>query len=235
MHRRDRRDHAHRPVASQAARRDGAGVVRPAGPAANRRQRDRPARRLRRRQRRLLHQRRPDGARTPRARTTVLRDPTLVSEEPVSALYGKLFKLGRHGGVREIADLWRFENENNPDAEAATRRRLQPGRRLRRPTGASSSPTPAATASCGSGASAGSRRSPCSRTSRTRPRSALPDVQAVPTGVVKGPDGALYMSQLTGFPFLPAAANVFRIDPRTGARDDLRVGLHERDRPRLRA
>ena len=40
----------------------------------------------------------------------------------------------------------------------------------------------------------------------------------MPTGVVKGPDGALYMSQLTGFPFLPASASVYRIDPRTGAR-----------------
>ena len=40
----------------------------------------------------------------------------------------------------------------------------------------------------------------------------------MPTGVVKGPDGALYMSQLTGFPFLPESASVYRIDPRTGAR-----------------
>ena len=41
-------------------------------------------------------------------------------------------------------------------------------------------------------------------------------MQAVPTGVVKGPDGALYMSQLTGFPFPVGAANVYRIDPRSG-------------------
>ena len=41
-------------------------------------------------------------------------------------------------------------------------------------------------------------------------------MQAVPTGVVKGPDGALYMSQLTGFPFPVGAANVYRIDPWSG-------------------
>ena len=41
-------------------------------------------------------------------------------------------------------------------------------------------------------------------------------MQTVPTGVVKGPDGALYMSQLTGFPFPVGAANVYRIDPRSG-------------------
>ena len=42
-------------------------------------------------------------------------------------------------------------------------------------------------------------------------------MQAVPTGVVRGPDGALYMSQLTGFPFPIGGANVYRVDPRTGA------------------
>ncbi len=41
-------------------------------------------------------------------------------------------------------------------------------------------------------------------------------MQTVPTGVVKGPDGALYMSQLTGFPFPFGGASVFRVNPRTG-------------------
>jgi hypothetical protein len=36
--------------------------------------------------------------------------------------------------------------------------------------------------------------------------------QAVPTEVVLGPDGALYISQLTGFPFTVGAAKVFRWD-----------------------
>ena len=42
------------------------------------------------------------------------------------------------------------------------------------------------------------------------------DMQAVPTGIVEGPDGAYYMSQLTGFPFPVGGANVYRINPRTG-------------------
>ncbi len=42
------------------------------------------------------------------------------------------------------------------------------------------------------------------------------DMQSVPTGLVEGPDGAYYMSQLTGFPFPVGGANVYRIDPRTG-------------------
>lgn len=39
-----------------------------------------------------------------------------------------------------------------------------------------------------------------------------PAYQAVPTGVDVGPDGATYVGQLTGFPFVPGAAQVFRLD-----------------------
>jgi hypothetical protein len=41
--------------------------------------------------------------------------------------------------------------------------------------------------------------------------------QAVPTSVTVGPDGAYYVGQLTGFPFTPGAAKIYRIDPNTGA------------------
>jgi hypothetical protein len=44
-----------------------------------------------------------------------------------------------------------------------------------------------------------------------------PTYQAVPTTVATGPDGAFYVGQLTGFPFPPGAANVYRVDPTTGA------------------
>ena len=45
-----------------------------------------------------------------------------------------------------------------------------------------------------------------------------PDIpmQAVPTSVVEGPDHQYYVSQLTGFPFPPGGANVYRVDPRSG-------------------
>lgn len=36
---------------------------------------------------------------------------------------------------------------------------------------------------------------------------------AVPTSVTRGPDGALYVSVLTGAPFLPGAASVYRVVP----------------------
>ena len=48
---------------------------------------------------------------------TVLRDPTLVSEEPISRLYGTLLKFPKHGFPRLVADVWRFERDVNPDEE----------------------------------------------------------------------------------------------------------------------
>jgi hypothetical protein len=50
-----------------------------------------------------------------RGGATVLRDPTLVSEEPISRLYGTLRLITRHGGSLKIADIWRNELEHNPD------------------------------------------------------------------------------------------------------------------------
>ena len=38
-------------------------------------------------------------------------------------------------------------------------------------------------------------------------------MQAVPTSVVRGPDGAYYVGTLTGFPFVPGKANVWRVVP----------------------
>lgn len=43
-----------------------------------------------------------------------------------------------------------------------------------------------------------------------------PTFQFVPTAVKVGTDGALYVGGLTGFPYPAGAANVFRLDPKTG-------------------
>jgi hypothetical protein len=50
-------------------------------------------------------------------------------------------------------------------------------------------------------------------------------MNAVPTGVVRGPDGAYYMSQLTGFPFPIGGAKVFRVNARTGAASPYATGF----------
>lgn len=43
-----------------------------------------------------------------------------------------------------------------------------------------------------------------------------PRFESVPTTVALGPDGATYVGQLTGFPYVVGAANVYRLDPVTG-------------------
>jgi hypothetical protein len=40
-----------------------------------------------------------------------------------------------------------------------------------------------------------------------------PWIESVPTAVARGPDGALYVGQLTGFPFVQGLANVYRVVP----------------------
>lgn len=42
-----------------------------------------------------------------------------------------------------------------------------------------------------------------------------PVFSSVPTAIAVGPDGDYYIGQLTGFPFPPGAANVYRFDPTT--------------------
>lgn len=147
----------------------------------------------------------------------VLRDPTLVSEDPVSALYGTLLKVRKHGHVRQVADLWAFENQNNPDAEVGTAE-------------VDSNPVDVL-ARHGRFVVADAGGNTLLRVSRggevellslfpnvptPGPGGAVIPMNAVPTGVVAGPDRALYMSQLTGFPFPVGGAQIFRVDPHTG-------------------
>jgi hypothetical protein len=40
-----------------------------------------------------------------------------------------------------------------------------------------------------------------------------PMIEAVPTSLARGPDGALYVGQLTGFPFVQGLASVYRVVP----------------------
>lgn len=47
----------------------------------------------------------------------------------------------------------------------------------------------------------------------------------VPTGVTFGADGTIYVSLLTGFPFLPGASKVVTVDPESGEVSDYATGL----------
>ena len=154
----------------------------------------------------------------PNSQVPVLRDPTLVAEEPISRLFGTLLGTGRHGRARVLADLWRFEADNNPDEEVGT-------------AGIDSNPVDVYADRKGIvvADAGGNTLLRVSRRGAVSVLALFPNVfqpnpfggddvpmNAVPTGVVRGPDGAYYMSQLTGFPFPIGGASIFRVDPRTG-------------------
>ena len=156
---------------------------------------------------------------------TVLRDPTLVAEEPVSARYGTLLHINKKNRARKVADLWRYERDENPDATVGNPKIdsnavdvLPRGGRL-------------IVADAGSNSILRVKRNGKISTVTTFPNVDTPSpagvipMQAVPTGVVNGPGKALYVSQLTGFPFPVGGASVYRVDARTGARETYATGF----------
>jgi len=50
------------------------------------------------------------------------------------------------------------------------------------------------------------------------------DLDSVPTGLTRGPDGALYVGILSGFPHPEGAANVYRLEDRDGDGDAMDAG-----------
>jgi hypothetical protein len=155
----------------------------------------------------------------------VLRDPTLVAEDPISTLYGKLLRVRWFGRVQVVADAWKFERDVNPDAEVGNPIvdsnpvdvLIDRGRAVMADAG-------------------GNSVIRTDHRGRLEALTVFPNVltpspfgtipmQAVPTGVVRGPDGFYYVSQLTGFPFPIRGAKVFRVDPRTGAYTDYASGF----------
>jgi hypothetical protein len=149
---------------------------------------------------------------------TVLRDPTLVAEEPISRLYGTLLKLDRRHRISLLADIWRFERDNNPDAEVGNDH-------------IDSNPVDVFAGHRGLLVADAGENSVLRIGRRGRievvsvfpnlivpsPFGGMTPMQAVPTGVVVGRDGYYYVSQLTGFPFPIGGAKIFRVNPRTGA------------------
>ena len=155
---------------------------------------------------------------------------------PELAGMGKLLRAQGNGGrVRVVADLAAFEDANNP-------------------TGDEENVNPNSVLTTGSGrvvADAGANDlllvKPNGRISvlatfpnrlvDAPPFLGLPPgtqipMDAVPTSVARGPDGALYVGQLTGFPFPVGGANVYRIVP--GRPRGLRQRVHQHHRHRVR-
>ena len=144
---------------------------------------------------------------------------TLAAQNPVADLFGRLLRIKHHGKIRKVADIWAFERDVNPDAAVGN-------------PAVDSNPVDVlvdrghfVVADAGGNAidvvnHKGRVRNLAVFANRLVPNPfGGPDIamQAVPTSVVVGPDRQYYVSQLTGFPFPPGGANVYRVNPRTGA------------------
>jgi hypothetical protein len=140
---------------------------------------------------------------------------------PGARRLGRLLKVNLHG-IRSVADFARFEAENDPD-EGAGAGDGEPGINSN-PNGLLVRKHSQVVADAG-----GNDLLKVDRKGRISVLAVFPlrvvpappfpglppeiPMQAVPTSVVKGPDGAYYVGQLTGFPFPPGGANVFRVVP----------------------
>ena len=120
------------------------------------------------------------------------------------------------GKVWRLADLAKYEEMNDPDGAGAD---SNPYGVLARPGGVYSTDA------------GGNDVLFTNRNGRTRTVAVFPDrmveappflglppgtqipMQAVPTGVARGADGALYVSQLTGFPFPVGGSSIWRVRP----------------------
>jgi hypothetical protein len=128
--------------------------------------------------------------------------------------FGQLYKISSDGGVRAVADIAAYEAAANPDG----------GEFDSNPNSVAQACGRLYVVDAGGNSLLRVHRSGEISTVAVFPDRMLPappgmglppevPVQAVPTNVVVGPDGALYVSQLTGFPFIPGAARIYRVVP----------------------
>jgi hypothetical protein len=139
---------------------------------------------------------------------------------PAGQGMGRLYRLDEHG-PQAVADFHAYEVANNPDA-------AQPGSDVESNPNSVDAHGKVVVADAGGndilavkdGAISllallpfGTAPAPAMPGAPPPPPGATIPVDPVPTSVVRAPDGSLYVGQLTGFPFVPGAASVFRIPP----------------------
>jgi len=112
-----------------------------------------------------------------------------------------LQRLAGYRGAHQVTDLGAYEASANPDGNAPDTN----------PVSLTSSVFGTVVADAGGNDLVWV--SPSGKTSTLAVFPKANGTDAVPTGVVHGPDGAYYVGQLTGFPFVPGAAKVFRVRP----------------------
>ena len=132
-----------------------------------------------------------------------IRDTDLA---PVGRGFAQLLRVAPNGKVRSIADLGDYEKETNPDGGPFDTNPfgllVEPGSRLVVDSGAN-----ALVRVQGNG------RGHISTVATFESRAQGRPTDAVPTSVAVGPDGAYYVSELTGIPFATWNARIYRMTP----------------------
>jgi DNA-binding beta-propeller fold protein YncE len=123
---------------------------------------------------------------------------------PAGASFGTLVRAPAFGPVRVIADLVQYEADNNPDGGPVDSNVFgllgDPGARIVTDAGGNSI--------IGIGANGD-----LSTLAVLPARASGRPTDAVPTSIVKGPDGAYYIGELSGVPFTAGAARIYRMVP----------------------
>jgi len=136
-----------------------------------------------------------------------------------AALFGTVVRVSVQGRVRPVADIARFEAVNNPVPVTSDSNPYGvvalPGHSVVADAGANALFLVHPDGRVSTLAMFEARYVPAPPQLQLPPGATIP-MDAVPTSVVKGPDGALYAGQLTGFPFPVGGANVYRVGPGGG-------------------
>jgi hypothetical protein len=141
------------------------------------------------------------------------RDPAVRDLFPEFAGFGRLVRIPASGEWRFVADLAACEQANNPDQALYA---PFPGGGLpdSNPYGLLEEPAGSVVADAGGNDLLRvDANGDISLLAVMPPVLAARDGSSVPTSIARGPDGAYYVGQLTGAPFVEGAASVYRLIP----------------------
>jgi len=130
-------------------------------------------------------------------------DPAILRPAlgPAGPLFGTLLHVTASGNWRAIADISAYEAAENPGG----------GPIDSNPFGVLAEPGARIVADAGANALLEVRANGAISSIATFPSRPVRSTDAVPTAVVVGPDGAYYVSELTGVPFAAGAARIYRV------------------------